>query len=186
MNEILIRSYALERAVTSEGDGRTLSIRAVPWDTEAVIGPDTVEVFDPGAFDKQIRAARHIKLTLGHPRPGDLLTNSLIGSVSALESRKDGLHVQARMASSSTATEALALVNDGVLDQVSIGFVNHGTEVRKLDNGGTVLRRMVAHLDHLALVDAGAYGEGAKVLAVREEPTGPTLADLRALAARLG
>lgn len=182
--EVHHRSFALTRDATSE-DGRTLSIRAVPWETEAEIGRDTVELFDPHAFDAQLRAAGRLKLTLGHPLPGQLLTDSLIGSLTSMESRADGLHVQARVASSTAATEALALINDGVLDEVSIGFIDLRTARSKRDNV-TVLRRMAARLHHLAVVGAGAYGDGARILAVREEPTGPSLADLRQTCTALG
>lgn len=185
MSEIHVRSYTLTRDATSE-DGRSLSIRAVPWDTEVVIGRDTVESFDSHAFDAQLRAAGRLKLTLGHPVPGARLTDSLIGSLTAMESRPDGLHVQARVASSTAATEALALINDGVLDQVSVGFIDIRTARSKRDNV-TVLRRMAARLDHLALVGEGAYGDGAKILAVRDaSPNSVTLDDLRDMCARLG
>lgn len=185
MHELHTRSFALVRNAAAGDDGRTLSIRAVPWDTEIQIGPAEFESFDRGAFDAQLRAAGRLKLTLGHPKPGDRLTDSLIGNLTAMEARADGLHVQARVASSSAATEALALVNDGVLDQVSIGFIDLRSK-REPRPGGTLFRRMAARLDHLALVGEGAYGEGAKVLAIREEPTGPTLADLRAVCTRIG
>lgn len=183
--EVHHRSFALTRDATATDDGRTLTIRAVPWETEAIIGRDTVELFDPHSFDAQLRAAGRLKLTLGHPRPGDLLTDSLIGTLTKMESRPDGLHVQARVATSKAATEALTLINDEVLDEVSIGFIDIRTERAKRGTT-TVLRRMAARLDHLALVGAGAYGEGAKILAVREEPTGPSLSDLRETCARLG
>ncbi len=172
MTDILIRSFALERAVIADneaGDGRTLSIRAVPWDEEIRIGESEWESFAPGAFDAQLRAAARVPLTLNHPRPGDVLTNSLIGNLRSMESQSDGLHVVARMASSTVATEALTLVNDGVLDEVSIGFVDVHTARSARQGGGTLLRRTAARLDHLALVRAGAYGQGARVLAVRAE-----------------
>jgi hypothetical protein len=55
------------------------------------------------------------------------------------------------------------------LDEVSIGFQatrRGGTEVRTIPEG-RLLRRLKAHLSHLALVPLGAYGPGARVLAVR-------------------
>lgn len=187
MPEILTRSFALVRAATGD-DGRTLSIRAVPWDTEIQIAPGEWESFDRHAFDPQLPAASRLTLTLGHPRPGDLITDSLIGRLASMEARDDGLHVQARVATTNAANEALTLVNDGVLDQVSIGFVDLKPTKLQRQGGGALWRRLAARLDHLALVAAGAYGEGAKVLAVREEqePTGPRLDDLRGVCTRLG
>ena len=188
MSEILIRSFTLERA-TATGDGRTLVMRAVPYEYPIDLGPGVREVFTRGAFDHQVRggasAAGRIKLTLSHPKPTDVLTNSLIGSLTRMEDRADGLHVEARMASTTVANEALTLVNDGLLDQVSIGFLDQGT-VTQSDGGVKLFRRQKAHMDHLALLAGnGAYGDGAKVLAVREEPSGPTLVELRQLQNRL-
>jgi HK97 family phage prohead protease len=187
MNELHVRSFALVRNAATSEDGRTLSIRAVPWDTEIPLGADQWESFDPHAFDAQLRAANRVKLTLGHPRPGDRLTDSLIGSLQAMSAGPDGLDVEARVASSSAANEALALVNDGVLDQVSIGFFDLRTDRQKRAAGGTLHRRVAARLDHLALVGEGAYGEAAKVLAVRaaEDANVLRLADLRQLVDRL-
>lgn len=187
MPEVLTRSYALVRAATAD-DGRTLAIQAVPWDTEIQIGPGEWESFDRAAFDPQLPAASRLTLTLGHPRPGDLLTDSLIGRLASMEAGPEGLLVQARVASTGVANEALTLVNDGILDQVSIGFIDLKPTKQQRQGGGTLWRRVAARLDHVALVAAGAYGDGAKVLAVRqeEERTGPTLADLRASCVRLG
>lgn len=190
--EVLIRAFALERAEPT-GDGRTLIMRAVPYEYEIVsaqgLRPGEHEVFSRGAFETQVRTASapgRIKLTLAHPRPGDVLTNSLVGVLTRMEDRPDGLYVEGRMATSSVANDALALVNDGVLDQVSVGFVPLKTD-REQGQGYTVLRRVRAHMDHLALLPAGAYGDQAKVLAVREETisAGPTLAELRQLRDRL-
>ena len=183
MSDILIRSFALERAVVAaaDGDGRSLAIRAVPWDTEIRIGQEEFESFDSRAFNTQLRAATRVPLTLSHPREGDILTNSLIGNLQSMEVGEDGLHVVARVASSTVATEALTLVNDGVLDEVSIGFVDVKHQRTARPGGGFLLRRLAARLDHVALVRAGAYGQGAKVLAVRlEQDDPPPAADEKA------
>ena len=181
---VLIRSWSLERTAETDGDGRSLLIRAVPYDYEAQIAQQVWENFAPGSFDHQLPAMHRVKLTLGHPKPGQLLTDSLIGIFSTAGADKTGLQLHARMATTATANEALTLVNDGVLDQVSVGFRALSTERSKRAAGGTLLRRTKAQLDHVALVYEGAYGEGAKILAVRDNE-GPTLADVRALRERL-
>lgn len=201
MPDILIRSFTLERAALLEdGDGRTLAIRAVPWDTEIRISGTEWESFDPHAFDAQIRAANRVPLTLGHPASSNGSVNSpevdlrsiLIGGLTTMESRADGLHVTARAASTAVANDALTLYNDGVLDQVSVGFipVERGTVRQERPGGGVLLRRIAARLDHLALVVRGAYGADARILAARAEddeaetkpPVGPTPAEQRAAA----
>ncbi len=201
MTDILIRSFALERAaVVEDGDGRTLAIRAVPWDTEVRISATEWESFDPHAFDAQIRAANRVPLTLGHPASSNGSVNSpdvdlraiLIGGLTAMESQADGLHVMARAATTAVANDALTLYNDGVLDQVSVGFIPEprGTVRSERAGGGVLLRRVAARLDHLALVVRGAYGADARILAARAEddeaatkaPEGPSLAEQRAAA----
>lgn len=201
MPDILIRSFTLERAaLVEDGDGRTLAIRAVPWDTEVRISATEWESFDPHAFDAQIRAANRVPLTLGHPASSNGSVNSpevdlrsiLIGGLTTMESRSDGLHVTARAATTAVANDALTLYNDGVLDQVSVGFIPlaKGTARQERAGGGVLLRRVAARLDHLALVVRGAYGADAKILAARAEddeaemkpPEGPSPAEQRAAA----
>jgi len=188
MSEILYRSYGLVQARAAEGDGRTLDIRAVPWDTEIQVGPAEWESFDRGAFDAQLRAADRIKLTLGHPRPGDRLTDSIVGRVTGMRVEDDGLHLETRMASTPTASDALALVNDEALDEVSIGFLDIFTDRSDRPGGGRLLRRTAARLHHIALVADGAYGQGARVLAVREhaDPEPAPVADQELVEARSG
>jgi uncharacterized protein len=185
--DVLIRSYSLDGAqVDDTGDGRTLLVRAVPWNTEARIGPNELEVFDPAAFNAQMRAAFRLPLTLGHPRNGQLITDTLIGRLESMVSAPEGLMVRARVSTTQAANDALTLLNDEIIDQVSVGFVDQKTE-RSRRGGMTVLRRMSARLDHLALVPTGAYGEGAKVLAIREEPQGVDGREyIRAIQARIG
>lgn len=188
MSDIIVRQFHLERVgIENTGDGRTLTIRAVPWDVEVPVGPNEVESFDPAAFDHQAPAAFRVKLTLGHPKEGQRINDYLVGGLRSMASGPDGLMVEARLAKTPAADDALALYEAEALDEVSVGFVDLGTKVTRRGNT-KVLRRVKANLDHLALVPAGAYGKvGAKVLAVREEPevTGPRLADLEAWAKRL-
>ena len=188
--EVLLRSFVLVRGSDTGTDGRTLQIRAVPWDTETQIGSAMWESFQRGAFDPQMRAAHRVPLTLGHPpaRGPDVvpMTDRLVGRLVTMDNTDDGLVVQARMATSSVANEALALVNDGMIDQVSVGFIPIKTSTQQRATGGKLYRRESARLDHLALLGLteGAYGEGAKILSVREK-SGPTLDDLRAIVDRL-
>lgn len=185
MSEVQFRSFSLERA-SLDDDGRTIEMQAIPWDTEAAIGPDVVESFDRHSFDAQLRAANRVPLTLGHPKPGMKITDTHIGRLTDMEARKSGLWVRARAATSTTARETMTLVNDGVLEEVSVGFIDMRTERENRDDGTRHMRRMAARLDHLAIVPAGNFGEKAKILAVREAAPRTTLAELRALATELG
>jgi HK97 family phage prohead protease len=185
MTDILVRHFALERAEVGGDDGRTLEIKAVPYGHEVLLESGELETFAPGAFQRQLSAMHRVKLTLQHPSrsPGQPLTNILVGGIKEGWETPDGLYVRARMGTSTVANDALALVNDGILDEVSVGFADLGTK-RGRRNGRTTLLRQRGHMDHLALVPAGAYGQAAKVLAVRDD-NGPDLAYLRAEVERL-
>ena len=183
--EVLIRECVIVRGSDTGTDGRTLHIRAVPWETEAQIGPSTWEVFTRGAYAKQVSSAHRVPLLLGHPANTSVasmtaaeLLSGLVGRITSMVEGVDGLDVQARMGTSAAANDALALVNDGVLDQVSVGFAPIATATEKRAAGGQVVRRNRVNLDHVALLGSGAYGDAARVLAVRSA-SGPSIDDLR-------
>ncbi len=178
---VVHRRAVLAREATA--DGRSVTMLAVPWDAEIRLSATEVESFARGAFDEQIRAGARPVFTLNHMRSDVKLTDQVIGKVTSMRSTAEGLQVSVRMASTSTAVDALALIADGVLNEVSIGFVPQDTLRSRRPDGSTLLRRTRARLDHIAAVLNGAYGPaGAKVLGVRTDP--PAVAELRAVVAR--
>lgn len=151
----------------AEGDGRTLVSRLVPYNEVATVsdgGPPYQEMFVPGAFARQKGAAHRIKAFLNY-RHGQGLSDQ-IGFAKSVEERDDGLHGELRVLEGPDGDKALQLVREGQLDRLSIEFRVPPGGTRVVDS---VVQRVRAHLEGIALVPRGSYA-GAQVLAVREEP----------------
>jgi HK97 family phage prohead protease len=165
-----VRSFDLALEVRSDGDGRTLVGRAVPYGQTADIGGGNRERFVPGAFAKQIAHARGgggfggVKLYTSH---GDRERGGLAaGKTVELAEQMDGLHGSWRLFDTQAGNDALTHVREGDMLGLSIGF--------KATDGGTrrgadgALERHAVHLDHVALTDAPVYSQAA-VMSVRSQ-----------------
>lgn len=161
------RNYEAALEVRAEGDGRTVVGIAVPYDIEQRISPTIVEVFRKGVFRDVTRAANRVKLLFQHK------SDSPIGRATMLEERDNGLYGEFRISKTEAGDEALELIRDGVLTNLSVGFQPLKDEKR---NG--VVNRMKAHLAEVSLVTFGAYGDAANIVAVRAEIVKPNLASI--------
>ena len=151
----------------SIGDGRTIDVRVVPYDTPAEVSDDGRttyrEEWAPTAFDDQLVAGHRLKVLLNFQHlPG--ITN-VVGKGIALRSMPDGLHGSFRAVEGQDGDKALELVNDGILDSVSL----EARAKRSVRTAEGVVRRVKAHLHNVALCREGAFPD-ARVLAVREAP----------------
>lgn len=150
-------------AQATEGDGRTIEVRIVPYGESAMVddgrGPYREE-FAYGSFDDQLNAAHRIYLNFQHERG----IRSIVGKGVSLQSMPDALYGTFRALDDQDGDKALTLVREDVLNSVSLEFVSK----KAIRTAQGVVRRVKAHLDAVALCRVGAYG-GAKVLAVREE-----------------
>lgn len=165
-NDYLIREFPAE---FTTGDGRTLDVRIVPYGVSAVVSDNGLDLYREewasSAFDDQLVAGHRLKVMLNFEhRPG---IGDVVGQGIALRSMPDGLHGTFRMDEGPDGDKALRMVNDGILDSVSL-------EARPKKNGTVrtaqgVVRRVRAHLRNVALCREGAFAD-AKVLAVREAP----------------
>lgn len=142
---------------TDDGDGRTVEGVAVPfgqvidtWEGRETFDPDTV-------FD----GVEDAKLCYQH--------DQLIGRITSAEARDDGLHITARIADTATGRDALALLKDGALDSMSVGFVPIEDET---DEDDVTHRRRVRLLE-TSLVSWPAYSQ-AKVAGTRNQSFNPT------------
>jgi Escherichia/Staphylococcus phage prohead protease len=153
------------RSAGKGGDGRTIEGIAVPFLRRQRIDDYLTEQFAPGAFDHQIRAGgapgHTVYFTLNHQSQGGVI----IGK--ALELRNDaaGLWGAFRVSATRDGDDVLALVGDGVLTELSVGFraAKGGDHV---EPDGTVTR-VRADLREVSIVPAGAYGQAATIMAVR-------------------
>lgn len=160
-------SGLLERRFRSEatsGDGRTIDLRLVPYGEPAEVddgqGP-YFEEFVHGAFDGQTEHAHRVYLNFEHQKG----IRAIVGKGLTLESvPDDGLYGSFRAFEDQDGDKALTLVREGVLTGASIEF----KPKKSIRTAAGVVRRIVAHLDAVALCRVGAYAT-AGVLALREQ-----------------
>ena len=170
------RSYELDLEVRAEGDGRTICGICVPYNVEQRIHAGLTEVFLPGAFDTVTRAAHRVKLLMGHDSKGLPL-----GRATTLREDSNGLYGEFRVSKTDIGDQALELIRDGVLTNLSVGFQPLKDNRRK----DGIVERVKAHLAEVSLVTFGAYGEKAAVAAVREVIEKPNLAQLENVLAKI-
>lgn len=163
MTADLIRSFAPEleiRSTAKGGDGRTVEGLAVPFGRPQRIDATLTEQFARGAFNAQLGAAQRVKFSREHMSLG----GTLLGRAVELRDDAAGLWGAFRVSATAAGDETLALVEDGALDELSVGFRTR--QDRRLQDG--TIERVTAHLVEVSLVLQGAYGRGALVSAVRE------------------
>ena len=168
------RHYDTALEVRAEGDGRTIVGIAVPYDVEQRISPNLVEVFRKGVFRDVTRAANRVKLLFQHK------TDAPIGRAVMLEERDGGLYGEFRISKTEAGDEALELIRDGVLSNLSVGFQPLRDEKR-----AGVVNRLKAHLAEVSLVTFGAYGDSASIVAVRQDIEKPNLASIEQIVAKV-
>jgi HK97 family phage prohead protease len=152
------RSYSVDLELRANGDGRTIFGIAVPYNKEQRITSTMIEVFRKGVFAEVIKAPHRVKLLRGHGE------NNVLGRATLLRETDEGLYAEFKISKTREGDEALELVKDGALDQLSVGFMP--IKNRKRPDG--VMERIKAHLAEVSLVTFGAYGEMASVTGMRE------------------
>ena len=156
---VLHRASFAAVEIRAAGDGRTIVGVAVPFDRPTDVG-GYIESFTRGAFARTIaeRGAGRVKVLAAHSS-----SVNPIGRATVLREDPAGLHVELRVSKTQLGDECLALIDDGALDGLSIGFV----PIRAVHNPSTgVVERTEVRLDEISLVSFPAY-DGARVLAVR-------------------
>lgn len=163
---IEIRGYAepdleiLPRA--KGGDGRTVVGILVPFNKVQRIHDGLTEVIRSGAADHQLAQPRRMKFAHEHIKLG----GKLIGRAHETRNDASGLWGALRAAPGvQAADEAIALVEAGALDELSIGF--RAVRSRRLPDG--VIERVRIDVLETALVLEGAYGRGARVTGLRSQ-----------------
>jgi len=136
---------------------------AVPWDTDAHIRDwfgDYYERFERGAVQDSDDAL----IFWRHDEP--------IGKLVRAEDVDEGWQITGRLSDTPRGNEGYQLLKDGVITELSIGFI--ALEWREADEDGKrVLIRTKVHVREISLVPFGAFGQSATVSQVREAAPHP-------------
>jgi len=168
MTEILVRTFPIERLalVESPTDGRIVSGRCVPYGVAATVrdpGTDPYrELFLPGAFRRAAKAPDRVHFKFNHG--GNV--SDWIGRGLAFSESDEGLDGEFRIVAGAIGDHALALVDDGIMSGLSVGFAPLGRERR--DASGTIIRDR-CHLVEVSLCPEPAF-VGAGVTGRRSKP----------------
>jgi hypothetical protein len=162
--EMLTRSFQVVMELRSDGDGRTVHGRAVPYDQTAEIGGGGRERFVMGAFARQISAGNVGAVKLHSSHSSRLSGEFPVGKTVHLSEQPDGLHGAWQIYDTARGDEALQLVRTGEVTGLSIGFKASPDGTRRGTDGA--YERYAAHLDHVVLTGEPAYA-GAQVTAIR-------------------
>jgi uncharacterized protein len=163
---LIRRTFAAEM---SEGDGRTIDVRVVPYGERITHndgrggvpkGVPYTEEWAPGTFSHQLGAANRVLVNFEHQEG----LGGVVGHGKALLERQDGLYGSFKMHETPDGDKALMLVREGVLHGISLEAEGR----RSIRTAEGVIRRVKANLVNVALCRTPAYA-GAVVLALREE-----------------
>jgi len=152
------RNYSVNLELRANSDGRTIFGIAVPYNKEQRITSTMIEVFRKGVFSEVIKAPHRVKLLRGHGE------NNVLGRATLLRETDEGLYAEFKISKTREGDEALELVKDGALDQLSVGFM----PIKNKKRPDGVMERLKAHLAEVSLVTFGAYGELAAITGMRE------------------
>jgi HK97 family phage prohead protease len=170
-DEILQRSDATLKDVDYKQ--RLITVIAVPWEQEGDVlwrGELWKETHSRGAYDGLEDHAGRIRVNREHTK-GDT-----VGKMVQIETQDPvGLLTRVRIAKTLRGDETLALADEDMIG-ASIGYrIKKPSDV--VINRQRMSRRVNrAFLDHLSFVESPTF-EGARVLAVRAEPSGLTVVE---------
>lgn len=166
--EVLTRAATVEEIDVEKG---LVDVRLMKYETEAEIDDGLFETFTRSAFKAAVGNPSRVKVTdQGHQR------QVVIGQASELRDEEDGLYGVLRIADTTAGRDVLTLLRKGpdgspaVLDELSVEFrpMKRYFKVTRSERGLHV-RHDRATLVGVSPVAAGAYGDGSRVLATRED-----------------
>jgi HK97 family phage prohead protease len=162
-DQIQIRRAAV--TAVEDAEPGTVEARIVPYEHETQIDDGLWEIFTRGAFAAAVGNPSRCKVTdQGHQR------QVVIGHATELRDEGDAHYGKLRIADTSQGRDVLALFRAGSLTELSVEFRPQRRHMRvtKRPDGGVLVRHDKATLVGVSPVGAGAYGDEARVLAVRE------------------
>lgn len=163
------------RALDDQGTkGWEFDALAVPWDTPDTIAPGLTEIIPRDC----LTPAESVKLRFEH--------QDTIGRITETRSEEDGLYITARISDTSLGRDARALIMDGAITGLSIGFEpTVDPDITNDDELGTLITQRAGTIHEVSLVSFPAY-KATTIQEIRhkeEEPMSDTT--LAALSADL-
>lgn len=160
-NKVLHRDIG-DLVLRSDGDGRTVHGVVVPYNQTTTIHDSEGEYeerFLPGAFARSIsQRGSKVRLLVNH-----LARERLpIGKATLLREDAAGLYAEFQVSKTRDGDEALTLIQDGVVDGFSVGFL----PIRQRRGEDHAVERVEAALREVSVVAFPAY-EGAAIAGVR-------------------
>jgi uncharacterized protein len=175
------RFTTLRASIDDSSETGVISGVAIKYGVNVERGRRLFERVEPGAFRAQLVDPARVAILWQHD------TDSPIGRVTALEDSTEALRFKAKISEHADipeAKKALAVLREGLADEVSVGFEwGAWSEERDDEKGSLTIVHSKARLRELSVVTFGALGREARVLSVASD--GPADLDLRAIRARL-
>ncbi len=164
MEGVELRSSTITEVDTKQ---RLIDLIAVPWEEEGEVfwrGESWREVFVRGAFDGIEGHAGRVPVNHEHVR------GKTIGKVVKFTNADAGLLATVKVGKTPLGDDMLNLAEEDMVS-ASVGFRLAKPSDVQVHRSSRLRRVMKAFVDHLAMTEAPVY-EGARVLAVRAEPSG--------------
>ena len=152
MIKLIAGDFTLDAA---QGDAprRTISGTAVPYNVPAVVSDGTAVIFRPGSLPVEGKAPR---LFMYHD------ASMPVGIVTERVDTEEGMLFSAKISASSQGQDAMIMLEEKVIDQVSVGVA---PEKFSYDEEGTMIIEKASWME-LSLVPIGAFGDLANIVSV--------------------
>ena len=152
MIKLIAGDFTLD-AAAGDTPRRTISGTAVPYNVPAVVSDGTAVIFRPGSLPVTGKAPR---LFMYHD------ASMPVGIVTERVETEEGMLFSAKISASSQGQDAMIMLQETVIDQVSVGVT---PQKFSYDEEGTMIIESASWTE-LSLVPVGAFGDMANIATV--------------------
>jgi HK97 family phage prohead protease len=166
---------------STDAEAGTITGIAATYNVPVPRGGHLYEMLAPGVFRNQVGAANRVSVLWQHD------WDSPIGRAVDLADSDQHLRFTAKITEHQDVPEArkaLALLREGIIDEVSVGF-DWGTWTEQRDEDDVTILHTKARLREFSIVTFGALGRDARVVSVASDKQVQQAAAWRARLMRL-